>query len=262
MKWQERRNWSREETHKLLQGKEAKYWSKLYATSSPTSKKGKQWQGLDLHLKRVNWVLGCLIARPKSHTFTQCKAPELSGFSVRISSKHLVSVILFQTYAEQRISCPTTATTKLKSSIVVCSDQVNRSAIICLHLIWIKFVLMGVPAVRVMNKSAIARGEAVIWGTEAHIKLAVQTAFQSRTATKKPYSLLNNPGIKETSVFKKPWYRLIFLLCIVFKEIFSTITWISSFVFGCLGFFLNFYHWPNYSPTEDVKTPTNFQENH
>lgn len=55
-----------------------------------------------------------------------------------------------------------TATTELKSSIVACSDQVNRSVIICLHLIWIKFVLMGDPVARVMNKSAIARGEAVI----------------------------------------------------------------------------------------------------
>lgn len=214
MKWQERRNLSREESHKVLKRSERKDWSKLYTTNSLTNKKGKWWQRLDLPLKTVNRVLGCLITRSKTHTFTWCKAPELSSFYVRICSKHSVSVILFQTYAEQRISCPTTATTKLKSSIVACSDQVNRSVIICLHLIWIKFLLMGDPTVTVMNKSAIARGEAVIWGTGGHIKLAVQTGFQSKTATEKPYSSLNS--IKETSVFKMSNYRLIFLLCILF----------------------------------------------
>lgn len=80
---------------------------------------------------------------------------------------------------------------------------------------------MGDPTVRVMNEPAIARGEAPIRGTGAHIELAVQTAFQSKTATKKPSGPLNNliPGIKETTVFKKSNYRLV---CILFKEIFPS----------------------------------------
>lgn len=75
--------------------------------------------------------------------------------------QNTASVTLFQTYTEQRINCATTATTKQKSTIVACSDQVNRSVIICLYLIWIKFAPMGDPAGREMNKSAVAGGAAV-----------------------------------------------------------------------------------------------------
>lgn len=105
-------NYKREETEvertlKVLKRSESKDWIKLYATSSLTSKKGKLWQRPDLYLKTVNKVLGCPITRLKPHTFMQCTAPQLSGFSAQIFSKHFTSVILFQTYAEQRISCPT-----------------------------------------------------------------------------------------------------------------------------------------------------------
>lgn len=145
--------------------------------------------------------------------------------------QNTVSITLFQTYTEQRINCATTATTKLKGSIVACSDQVNRSVIICLHLIWIKFALMGDPAGSVMKKSTIAGGAAVSWGTGAHRERAALTAFQSKTATTKPYGSLSSliPHIKETTVCKKSIYDLTFLICILFlKNLFHH--WVKFFL--------------------------------
>lgn len=53
------------EAQRILTGyskrSEKKDWSKLYAASSLTNKKGKWWQRLDLQFKTVNLVLGCLI---------------------------------------------------------------------------------------------------------------------------------------------------------------------------------------------------------
>lgn len=132
--------------------------------------------------------------------------------------QNTASVTLFQTYTEQRINCATTATTKQKSTIVACSDQVNRSVIICLYLIWIKFAPMGDPAGREMNKSAVAGGAAVSWGTGARKDRPVLRAFQSKRATTKLYSSLRNliSYIKETRICKKSTYGWPFLFCILF----------------------------------------------
>lgn len=91
---------------------------------------------------------------------------------------------------------------------------------------------MGDPAGRVMNKSTIAGGAAGSWGTGAHKERAVLTAFQSKTATRKPYGSLSSliSHIKETRICKKSTYGLMFLFCILFLKIFS-ITEYNFFLF-------------------------------